>query len=65
LENDYPTTLIFKTINERFKNLFNNKLSLNTNRITVPQQTDETRSEMIKYFAIPYIRNIYQKLQLL
>jgi len=47
LENGYPnlTTLIFKTINERLKNLFDNKLSLNINRMTVPQQTDETHSE--------------------
>jgi len=28
LENGYPAILIFKTINERLKKLFNNKLSL-------------------------------------
>jgi len=37
LENNY-LTLIFNTINERLKNLFNNKLSLNTNKITVPKK---------------------------
>jgi len=38
LANGYPTTLIFKTITERLKNLFNNKLSLDTNKITVPKK---------------------------
>jgi len=38
LENGYPITLIFKTINMRLKNLFNNKLSLNTNATTVPKK---------------------------
>jgi len=58
LENGYPITLIFKTIIERLKNLFNNKLSLNINKITVPEKTDVTHNETIKYFAIPYARNI-------
>jgi len=38
--------------------LFNNKLSLNTNKITVLKKTDETHIETIKYFVILYIRNI-------
>jgi len=58
MENGYPTTLIFKTINKRLKNLFNNKLSLNTNKITVPKKPDETYIETIKYFVIPYIHNM-------
>jgi len=61
LENGYSITLIFKTINTRLKNLFNNKLSLNTNTTTVPKKkkkTDETHNETLRYFAIPYIRNI-------
>jgi len=55
LKNGYPTTLIFKTINERLKNLFNNKLSLNTNlnKIIVLKKPDETHIETIKYFVIP------------
>jgi len=36
LENGYRITLIFKTIKDRLKNLFNNKLSLNTT-LTAPK----------------------------
>jgi len=37
VENDY-LTIIFKTINERLKKLFNNKLSLDTNKIIAPKK---------------------------
>jgi len=43
----------------RLKNLFNNKLSLNTNKITVQKKKlMKTHIKTIKYFVIPYIRNI-------
>jgi len=62
LEKSYLTILnillIFKIINERLKKLFNNKLSLETNKIIVPKKIEEIYSEIKKYFAIPYKRNI-------
>jgi len=55
INNGYPLSLIFVTINKRLKKLFSNKLD---NKEIVPIKNNQVDTNIKKFFIILYIRNI-------